>query len=200
MIDIFLEWLARYGYPVVFLAATLENVFPIGFLVPGEVIVLTAAVASDAAALDPVIVAGLAAVGETIGEFISYALGRYGGATILDRVCDRFPRICAQRERAEAYFRRRGAIALVIGRPAWGVKAALPAVAGESGMPFIKTAVLVTVSSLYYYPVLVAIAYAFGLGVGTLSEATRAIGFAFAALLALLLGILVWRSRRRRQR
>jgi membrane-associated protein len=200
MIDVLLEWLARYGYPVVFLAATLENVFPLGFLVPGEIIILTAAAASDAAALNPVIVAVLAATGETIGELISYALGRFGGAAVLDRVCKRFPRICAQRERAEAYFRKRGAIALVIGRPAWGVKAALPAVAGESGMPFLKTAALVTISSLYYYPLLVAIAYAFGLGVGTLSQATRTLGILFAALFAVLISIAVWRSRRARRR
>jgi undecaprenyl-diphosphatase len=118
-------------------------------------------------------------------------------------VCRRFPRIGSQVDAAEAYFRRRGAVALIIGRPAWGIKAVLPVVAGMSDMPFPKTLGLVALSSAYYYPSLVAVAYALGLGVGQLSGVTRTVGIAFAVLLAvtIVLGIaMAWRRRARRSK
>ncbi len=58
--DTLLQWLAAYGYPIVFLAALLENVFAVGMAVPGQAVVLGAAVGSRFAALDPVYVAILA--------------------------------------------------------------------------------------------------------------------------------------------
>lgn len=200
MIDLLLSWLREFGYPIVLLAATLENVFPVGFAMPGEVIVLSAAAASSFVSLDPVWVAVLAAVGETIGEFVSYAIGRFGGRALVNRICHRFPRIGERIDAAEAYFRRRGAVALVIGRPAWGVKAVLPVVAGMSGMPFPKTALLVTISSLYYYPTLVALAYWFGLGVGELGGVTKTVGIVFAVLFVVLGVLGLARARRMRAR
>lgn len=197
MVDLLLSWLAEYGYPVVFLAALLENLFPVGFLVPGEVIVLSAAVASPAASLNPAIVAALGAAGETAGELLSFALGRVAGVAAIDRLAARFPRLSAPLERTTSYFREHGAWAIVLGRPAWGIKATLPVVAGMSGMPAWKAIVLVTVSSLYYYPALVAIAYLFGLSFTTLAEASTALSIVFAVVLTVVFGLL-WRAHHRR--
>lgn len=199
MVSMLLAWLAEYGYPVVFLAATLENVFPVGFLVPGEIIVLSAAVSSGATDLDPVIVAVLAAVGETLGEVVSFALGRAVGPSFTGWISRRFPRTAEPLQRATAYFRERGGWALVLGRPAWGIKATLPVVAGMSDMPPWKVIALVTLSSLYYYPTLVTVAYLFGLGLGTLAETSRAISIVAAVLLTLLV-IGMWAVHRARQR
>jgi len=200
VVELLLEWLARYGYATVFVAATLENVFPIGFAVPGEIIVLTAALASSAARLNPVVVAILAATGETIGELLSYALGRLAGPAAENWITRRSPRTGVQIDRAQAYFRKRGPIALVLGRPAWGIKAVLPLVAGMSGMPFWKTAALVTISSLYWYPLLVALAYWFGLSVTDVAEGGRALGIALTALIVIAGGVAIARSRARRSR
>jgi membrane protein DedA with SNARE-associated domain len=200
MIDLLLAWLRDYGYPVVFLAAALENLFPVGFATPGEVIILSAAAASSFASLDPVWVAVLAATGETIGEFASYAIGRFGGHTLVARIGRRFPQVAVQIERAEEYFRRRGAIAIVVGRPAWGIKAVLPVVAGMSGMTFPKTALLVTASSLYYYPTLVALAYGLGLGVGELSGLTKAVGIVLTVVIVVFGALAFAIGRRARSR
>lgn len=196
MVELLLAWLAQYGYPVIFLAATLENVFPIGFLVPGEIVVLSAAVASDAASLDPMIIALLAAAGETLGEMLSYLLGRVAGTPFLEWIARRFPRTADPLERAGAYFRQRGAWAIILGRPAWGIKATLPVIAGASGMPAPKAVLLVTVSSLYYYPALVALAYGLGLGFGELANATRWAS-AIAAVLVTVAAVILWRRHHR---
>lgn len=192
MAELLLDWLVRYGYPVVFLAATLENVFPLGFLVPGEIIVLSAALASDAASLDPVVIAVLAATGETVGELVSFTFGRVAGPRALERFSARFPRAAKPLERASDYFRRKGGWALVLGRPAWGIKATLPVVAGATEMPTWKVVTLVTVSSLYYYPTIIGLAYLLGVGLGALTETLRVVSI-LAALIVTLAFVVLWR-------
>lgn len=194
MLELLLDWLSTYGYPVIFVAATLENVFPVGFLMPGEIIVLSAAVTADAVGLDPVVIALVAAVGETIGEFVSFALGRSVGPRLLPWVARRLPRTAGPLERGTAYFREKGGWALVLGRPAWGIKATLPLIAGMSEMPPWKALGLVALSSVYYYPALVTAAYFLGVGLGELAEASRAISIASAVVIVLVLVALWMRS------
>lgn len=198
MPDLLLEWLARYGYPVVFVAATLENVFPVGFLVPGEIIVLSAAITADASGMNPVVIALLGAVGETMGEFVSFALGRALGPRLVPWLSRRFPRTADPLARGTRYFREKGGWALVLGRPAWGVKATLPLIAGMSDMPPWKALGLVALSSVYYYPSLVSAAYLLGLGFGALADASRAISIISAVAITLVVIALWMRSHIRR--
>lgn len=190
MPELLLEWLTTYGYPVVFVAATLENVFPVGFVVPGEIIVLSAAVTADASGLDPATVALVAAVGETIGEFVSFALGRSVGPRLLPWLARRFPRTAGPLRRGTRYFREKGGWALVLGRPAWGIKATLPLIAGMSAMPPWKALGLVALSSVYYYPSLVLAAYLLGVGFGALAEVSRVISIVSAVIIALVVAAL----------
>lgn len=192
-----LEWLARYGYGAVLIAAMLESLFPFGFVFPGSIIVLSSAAVSDAASLNPLWVAVLAATGETVGQVASYALGWHAGPRAVRRLSQRFPPLADPLDRGTAYFRRHGAWALVLGRAAWGVKAALPVVAGAARMPTWKALLLFGVSSAYYYPGLVLLSRLLGLRAENLTEATTAIGVIVAVFLGLTVVVAFGIARRR---
>lgn len=184
-VALLLEWLARYGYGAVLVAAALESLFPFGFVFPGSIIVLSSAAVSDAASLNPLWVAVLAATGETVGQVASYTIGWFAGPRAVARLSRRFPPLTEPLERGTAYFRRHGAWALVLGRAAWGVKAALPVVAGAARMPPWKAMVLFAISSAYYYPGLVLLSRLLGLRAENLTEATTVIGIIVAVFFGL---------------
>jgi len=198
VVDVLLGLLERFGYPVVFLATLLEDTFLIGWFVPGQVVVFTAGLASRFSALDPLQVALWAAVGETAGNYISYAFGRWGGEPFARRLASRFKDGEARLAEAKRYFEERGTLALLLGRPAWGIKNVLPAVAGMSGMSAIKAIGLVTLSSAVYYPALVGVAWALGLGVEEASSIAWWLGIAVSAVFVAL--VVAWVVHRRRER
>jgi membrane protein DedA with SNARE-associated domain len=197
VLDQLLDLLARYGYIGVFVAAMLESLFPVGFFFPGSILILSAATVSDSASLNPIAVAVLAASGETVGQYASYAIGWYGGPPTVAKIADRFPGTRAPMERGGELFRRHGVWAVFVGRAAWGIKAALPVIAGASRMP-VKTATLAFVgSSIYYYPALVALGYYLGLSADAIAETTGIVGLVTGVSVALSVVAIVLLVRRR---
>jgi undecaprenyl-diphosphatase len=182
--DALLTLLEQYGLPIVLVAALLENVFLVGMFVPGQAIVFAAGVATRFAELGVVGVAAMAVVGETAGNIVSYWMGRLGGRPWLQKRRSRRGGSRIPLDDAEAFFEKHGVWALLLGRPAWGLKNVLPAVAGMTGMPFWKAAALVALSSLVYYPALVGVAYAVGLSVEQASNVAAWLGVALTLVLA----------------
>ncbi len=198
MVDVLLDLLERFGYPVVFMSTLLENTFLVGWLVPGQVVVFTAGLASRFSTLDPLQVALWAAVGETAGNYLSYAFGRWGGEALARRLASRLDGGEKRLAEAMSYFEERGTVALLVGRPAWGIKNILPAVAGMSGMPALKAIGLVTLASVVYYPALVGVAWALGLGVEQASSIAWWLGIVVsAAFVALVVAYVVHKRRER---
>src|SRR2546425_11518988 len=75
--------LDTYGYTAVFVVVALEN---LGLPVPGETILITAAVyAGTTRDLRVTAIVVTAAVAATVGAVAGYAIGRYGGARLLHR-------------------------------------------------------------------------------------------------------------------
>src|SRR5438067_12713943 len=82
------DFLARYGYLAYFVLLTLETAFILHFL-PGEIIVSAAAakLATSPVQLALVILVGTAAT--TTGCLIFYAIVRYGGRSVVDKLAGR---------------------------------------------------------------------------------------------------------------
>lgn len=199
MLNTLFGLLESYGYPIVLAAAALENTFLVGMFVPGQAIVLAAGLASRFSDLNPIYVAGLAAVGEVTGNAISIAIGRHAGPTLFDRWGDWFERHGADLEKAQEYVRERGAAALLLGRPAWGIKNLIPAIVGASDMSWWKALLYVLVASVVYYPALVGLGWLLGLGVRQAASLATWFGVAVTALLLIAVGVAVWRMRKRSQ-
>lgn len=197
MLDTLFALLESHGYPIVLAVAALENTFLVGMFVPGQAVILAAGLASRFSALDPIHVAVSAAVGEVIGNAISIAIGRRAGPRLFDRWGDWLERHGADVEGAREYVRERGAIALLLGRPAWGIKNLVPAIVGASDMSPWKALLYVFIASAVYYPALVGLGWLLGLGVKQAASLATWAGVAATALVLIGVGVAVWRVRKK---
>lgn len=119
---------------LVFLLPALEASTFLGLLVPGEVAVLVGGVLAHEGRLPLWAVVVAALVGAALGDQIGYLVGRRYGRRLLERTPRRFVRP-GQVGRAFALIRRRGAMAVVLGRWAAALRALVPGLAGMSGIP-----------------------------------------------------------------
>ena len=89
-----------------------------GIPLPGEVVLISAAVLSATGVADPWSVAVAASTGAVVGDSIGYAIGRRGGRAVLVRLGRRFPRHLGppQLAHAERVFARWGVGAVFVAR------------------------------------------------------------------------------------
>lgn len=121
--------LEHYGYPGLFLANFGEGT---GIPLPGQMLLVAAAVLATKSDLHLSLVLSLAFVGTLSGSCLGYLIGRTGGRALLLRC-----RLPAKRlERLESFFARRGAIVVVFARFVDGLRQLAPLVAGSLGMPW----------------------------------------------------------------
>jgi membrane protein DedA with SNARE-associated domain len=121
------------AYATVFLAALLEAVPVLGSFVPGSSVIigLSAFVAAGELGLAGVLASAIA--GAVIGDGSAFLLGHLYQRRILGMwPLKSYPGIVA---RSEAFFRERGAIAILFARFVPPVRAFVPLTAGALGMP-----------------------------------------------------------------
>jgi membrane protein DedA with SNARE-associated domain len=164
-----IEWalagLAAYGYPIVFAATLLENVFVIGSFVPGDMITAAAAVAAatnPAARLSPIWLIAIGTFGSVLGANISYVVGYRGGRELIERVGPRFGIDVKAIEAAEEFFGRRGSETIFLARFVAVIKNVIPALAGASRMSLFWFELYSFLSALVYAGVIVGVGWFLG--------------------------------------
>jgi membrane-associated protein len=168
-----LELLEGYGYGLLFAASVAENLFLVGLLVPGDVIVVIGGALAARAYLSLGGVLGCVVVGVLIGANVSYGIGRRGGMALVDRWGRRSIVGRARVDRAVAYFRSHGAKTVFLAAFVAGIKNLVPAIAGASLMPVSRFVFYNAAGSIVRSTVLVLIGYLLG---SSLPRAVKAIG------------------------
>lgn len=134
--EMFTEWYAGYGYPVLFLGVLLENA---GVPVPGEDAILVAGfLASPAggARFSLGLVIALAFAAAVAGDNLGFWLGRQWARPRLQRGHG-FLLLTPQTLRlAESYFRRYGTWTVLVARFVTGLRVVVALAAGTAGMPW----------------------------------------------------------------
>jgi membrane protein DedA with SNARE-associated domain len=123
-------WLA---YLTLFLAALLEAVPVVGSVIPGSTIILalSALVPGGELRLEWVLAAAIA--GALLGDGSAFWIGHSSQREILNSwPMTKYPRVVAQ---SEAFFHRRGALAVFFARFVPPIRAFVPLTAGALGMP-----------------------------------------------------------------
>ncbi len=106
-------YLHDYGYAAVAVVVALEN---LGLLVPGEAIVITAALFARTGQLDVWVVGLIAFAAAFLADNVSYAIGRFGGRPLVLRV-GRLVRITAEHlDRVEGFFAAYGSRVVIVAR------------------------------------------------------------------------------------
>ncbi len=166
MIAILTPLLYALGPLAVFLVMAVvftETGLLLGFFLPGDSLLFLAGalIASHVIALPLWVLAAGVFVAAVAGDQLGYVIGRRYGPRVFSRPDSRFFRH-ENAERAQAFFARRGALAVVLGRFVPVVRTFVPVVAGVGKMPHRSFTALNVVGALIWAVGIVTVGFFFG--------------------------------------
>ena len=139
MIEIISGWIANYGYPSVFAAALLENLFP---PIPSELVfplIGFSAQTNDLGMAGAIGMAIVGAVGSTVGAIIIYFIALKIGTPTITRIGKRYHLISeSDLKKTETWFVRHGELAVFLGRMAPGIRELISIPAGIAEMNIVR--------------------------------------------------------------
>jgi len=193
--------LNHYGYLAVGGFIALED---FGIPVPGETILIAAAVYAGAGRLNIFVVALIAVLAAIVGDNIGYAVGYFGGTALVLRF-GRYVRLTSERlDRAEGFFRRYGGVVVAGARFIEGLRQANGIVAGTMRMAWQRFLAFNTLGAALWVGVWASIGYFAGGNItpiyNTISRYSLYLLIALAVLVAALITRAVIRLRRRAAR
>jgi membrane protein DedA with SNARE-associated domain len=187
--------------PLLILAVTgllvfAEDAVFVGFVIPGETAAVLAGVGAGighvALPLSLVVVIAAAIIGDSVG----YEVGRrfFGPKVLSHGLLARHRR---RIERAQAFLRRRGGIAVFLGRFTAFFRAMMPALAGASRMPYWRFLAWNAAGGVVWGSLFVVIGYLAGASYQQVEKQVgRGVAVALVVVVAALL--VVWQVRRER--
>jgi membrane protein DedA with SNARE-associated domain len=178
--------ISEHGYWVAFVGALLE----------GETILALAGLAAQRGYLHLSVLMAIGAAGGFVGDQIYFAIGRHGGARLLER----YPRFRPRAARVTAMIERHPELAVIGVRFVYGLRTIGPAAIGMSGIAWWHFALLNALGAAIWSMSWVGVGYLTGetveMMLGNLRQVERLL-FAAAAGLAIVATIgLRWRRRR----
>ena len=204
------DWVGRHGAYAIFVIMAVDAVFPAG----GELTMLVAGVLAGGAlasqqpvllghtlptGVESYVVLSLAGtLGYLVGALVGWALGRWGGRTLVERH-GRWLHLNADNfARAERWFARHGRAAVFLGRLTPVVRSFISVPAGAFETPLGMYTVLTLAGSAIWCFGFAAAGWALGSNYHTLDHAFTVLEVVLVA--AIVLAGVVWMVRRRRRR
>jgi membrane protein DedA with SNARE-associated domain len=190
--------LDRYGYGAVGLLIFLES---IGAPLPGETVLIAAAVYAGTGRLNPFVLAVVAVLAAVVGDNTGYAVGRVGGA----RAIARFGRLVLltpdRFEKGRQVFRRHGPRIVFVARFVAVLRQVNGLLAGTAHLPWRVFAVVDALGSLLWVGCWTTVGYFAGNHIDTVWHAVTRAGWVaavVAVVVVVAVSFVVTRRRRRR--
>jgi undecaprenyl-diphosphatase len=185
------EILSRYGYLAVALFMFIES---IGIPIPGESALITAAAVAGSGAMSVFGVFFAALAGNVLGGMAGYWMGVRGGQAVVTRF-GRFLRINdAHLVKANLFFAKHGASALIVGRFVAVVRSFLGMIAGVSEMPRRKFLIYNAVGGVIWSATFTVVGFFFGRNLPALKRELGRVGLVLGVVVALVILLVVgWR-------
>ena len=188
--------LNSYGYLAVGGVLFLED---FGIPVPGETILIAAAVYAGAGSLNIAVVVGIAVLAAVAGDNVGFAIGHLGGRRLVERFGRYVLLTPARLETAERFFTRHGGKIIVVARFVEGLRQTNGILAGLTGVPWRRFLVFNTLGAVLWVGVWASLGYLAGTNIGPVYETiSRYQRYALIALATLLLALLARRLTRHR--
>lgn len=196
-----IEIMNSYGYIGILFLIALENIFP---PIPSEVILTFSGfltTTSDVTVLGVIIFSTL---GSVVGAIILYGIGRILDVERLEKIVERWGHLLRLTkkdiQKADAWFRRIGVWAVLIGRLVPLVRSLISIPAGMARMNFSIFLFFTTIGSLIWNSVLVNLGAALGSSWDTIAGYIEAYSHIVVILLAVLFMLfIVWFIRSRKK-
>lgn len=177
-----------------------EDALFIGFVIPGETAAVIGGVVASRGNANVVLMAAVVVAAAILGDSVGYEIGKRFGPRLLKSKALRKRR--ARLERAQDFLRRRGGVAVFLGRFVAFFRAVLPALAGTSHMPYRRFIAWNAAGGLVWGVVFVGLGYFAGNSYDAIAK-TVGRDIAAVAAIVLVLALIGWqvgryvRTRRR---
>jgi len=191
-------FLNHYGYFAVALFVAVED---FGIPVPGETILIAAALFAGAGKLNIVLVGIVATLAAIAGDNIGFAIGHFGGRTLALR-WGKYVFLTEERlDKAQDFFERHGGKIIVVARFIEGLRQANGIVAGISGMHWRRFFLFNALGAALWVGTWVTLGYVAGSHITTIyNQITRYSLYVLIALAVAVVAFIAWRLWRRRGR
>lgn len=188
------------GAPGVGIAVAAENLFP---PIPSEVILPSAGFAAASGSMGLVSAIVWATIGSVVGALALYALGAWFGRARFYSLASKIPFVKeADIERAEAWFVRRGPLAVLLGRVVPVVRSLISIPAGIERMKLLPFTLYTAIGSALWNSVLIGAGYALGANWAIVEEwisRYQLIVFGLAGIALIVWVVRKWTARRPRE-
>jgi len=190
--------LNHYGYWAVLLLVLIED---FGIPVPGETILIAAAIFAGAGRLNVVAVGIVGFVAAVLGDNIGFAIGHFGGRALALR-WGKYIFLTEERlDRAEVFFNRHGGKIIVVARFVEGLRQANGIIAGISGMHWRRFLFFNAIGAALWVGTWVTIGYTAGNHINTIYHyITTYSYYALIAVVVLVVAFIIRHVLRRRRR
>ncbi len=166
-LELFLDLFVQYDYWIIFAGILLDNA---GLPLPGELLLLAFGALARTGQMDLEGGIVLAAAAAMAGDNLGYWLGRLGGDRLLHGYCRVTLGSGKCLQRAVAFYKLRGAMAVVFGRFVMGVRAFLFPLAGSARMPYTTFLLFDGIGALTWVSVFSLAGYSLGWQIGSINE------------------------------
>jgi membrane protein DedA with SNARE-associated domain len=191
LVDAFRGVSDPWVYVVVFLAAAAEASLFVGIALPGETVLLVAGLLAYRGVVSIWWLFAAAIVGAVVGDSIGYEIGRHFGPRV--RTSKLGQRLGEGRWRkADDFMERRGGFAVFLARFVTGPKAVVPALAGESRMPYRRFVLWNASGAVVWGLVHVGVGYALGPSVKAVDRWLGRVGWIVVAVIVVGIGVTAW--------
>jgi membrane protein DedA with SNARE-associated domain len=189
--------LNHYGYLAVVALVLIED---FGVPVPGETVLILAAVYAGAGRLNIVLVALLGFIGALLGDNIGFAIGHFGGRPLAERY-GRYIFLTPERlQKATGFFDRHGGKIIIVARFIEGLRQANGIIAGISGLRWTRFLVFNAIGAALWVAVWTSVGYFSGSHIDTIyADATRYDKYLLVALALVVAAYVALRIRRVRR-
>jgi membrane protein DedA with SNARE-associated domain len=191
--------LNRFGY----LALGLVFLEDFGVPVPGETVLIIAAVYAGTGRLSVWLVALIAFLAAVLGDNVGFGIGHFGGRPLAERYGKYILLTPERLDKTASFFDRHGGKVIVIARFVEGLRQANGIIAGITGMHWKKFAMFNALGAALWVAVWVSIGYFSGSHIDSIyNTATRYeafFGIAVGLVILAFIGRHVWRWRKRRK-
>lgn len=188
------------GAPGVGIAVAAENLFP---PIPSEVILPSAGFAAASGSMGLVSAIVWATIGSVVGALALYALGAWFGRARFYSLASKIPFVKeADIQRAEAWFVRRGPLAVLLGRVVPVVRSLISIPAGIERMKLLPFTLYTAIGSALWNSVLIGAGYALGANWAIVEEwisRYQLIVFGLAGIALVVWVVRKWTARRPRE-
>jgi membrane protein DedA with SNARE-associated domain len=190
--------LNHFGYWAVLLLVLIED---FGIPVPGETVLIAAAVYAGAGRLNVVAVGVIGFAAAVIGDNIGFAIGHFGGRALVLR-WGRYVRLTEQRlNKAEQFFDHHGGWIITVARFIEVLRQANGIIAGITGMHWLRFLAYNALGAALWVGTWVSLGYLAGDHISTIYHyISRYSLYALIALAVLAAAYIAWRLLRRGRR